>query len=150
MRPIVLLLILLTGCVSPDAPRPNPPAPIPVPTPTPLPQPMPGVIDFSRVSAIMRVDKIKARKVGDGFAGLAFALSRAEIVGQPIKTTGELRKLVEEFERLSWQGTDLANAFPGVSAEINAAMLAALGADDRELLPGEAASVIAALAEACR
>ena len=149
MRPIALLLILLAGCVSPDVP-PSPPTPVPVPSPAPSPQPMPGVIDFSRVASIMRADKVKSRKVGDGFAGLAFAISRAEIVGQPVKTTGELRNLVEEFERLSWQGTDLAGAFPGVSAEINAAMLAALGNDDRDLLPGEAASIVAALAEACR
>lgn len=150
MRFPVLIAILLCGCVQIDVPSPVVPQPVPVPSPQPAPSPS-GKLDFSKVAGLIaQAPKDKARKYADGWQGLAWALERGELVGKPVKTTGDLRTLIAEFESLNWQGTDIAGFCPGVSAEINAALLVGLGKDDRPLNPNEAATAIKALAEACK
>lgn len=149
MRIIGIMILIFCGCVQIDVPSPVVPQPVPAPAPQPAPSP-PGNLDFSKVAGLIaNAPKDKARKYADGWAGLAWALERGDFVGKPVKTTGDLRTLIAEYETLNWQGTDIAGFCPGISAEINAALLVGLGKDDRPLNPGEAAAAIKALGEAC-
>jgi hypothetical protein len=125
-----------------------------VPTPTPQPTPTPAdlTVDFADVTAILATarDREARRDYARGWAALAYAVDRAERVGQPVKSTGDLRSLIQRWEPLAWKSTRVEGFCPGVSAAVNVGLIAALGNDERDLKPGEAAFVLGKLAEACQ
>lgn len=156
MRPshlVIMLsaLVFFFGCLPPvDLPVPSP-SPTPAPAPTP-PHPPGRVVDFAPVTAALAGcgSKAACREYSAGWRSLAFALRRADLVGKPVKTTDDLRALIIEWEPLQWKATAVEGFCPGVSAVVNDCLATALGRESRALNPGEAASIIEALARACQ
>jgi len=140
---ILVVALLLPGCVKPSGRKPKPSPDLPAVS----------AADWSQVKSIIKAakDVPAAREVSEGYAGLAWALDRCDVIGNgKLKTTSQLRTGIAGFDSLMWQGTPAATKFPGLSAAINEVFKSQLGDEDRDLKPGEAAALLRELSQACK